>query len=348
MHRVLNYFVRWNAPICVQIFCTSMRAMSSNALSQPPQPDADLVVLDQTSKVDDLAVALSSWDFPPDAYPNGGFFDGQGKLIFNYALNTPCGLGAVWGKCIEVLLLRKAFLVVPQKQYSRAGAHCFFSFWRSNEFPVGHVANPVPICKAASPWMGHNHASASLAWMHAKIMAGWIKVADASPIQPDVLQQMQLHRQLQDQLASRVTPSQVAPNQIVRHPPLANDFSSCCIKFSPDGVLDVNVNGATVPPSDVGFGRRHVYGGKGPVGKEHVNGGKGPISDGGWEHVCDDKGVVVKEHDYRGKGHVDGGASHGDQGQRDGPRPAEHADEWEHVYDDKGVIVMERVMHRTC
>ena len=108
MHRVLNYFVRWNAPICVQIFCTSMRAMSSNALSQPPQPDADLVVLDQTSKVDDLAVALSSWDFPPDAYPNGWFFDGQGKLKFNYTLKPPCGLGPVWARCIEVLLLRNA------------------------------------------------------------------------------------------------------------------------------------------------------------------------------------------------------------------------------------------------
>ena len=50
--------------------------------------------------------------------------------------------------------------------------HPYFCFWHNDELPLGEVFQPVTI-GTICPWQGFNHTSCTLAFNHAKLIAGW-------------------------------------------------------------------------------------------------------------------------------------------------------------------------------
>ena len=298
------------------------------------------------STASEILQALEIWDFPKDAYPKNHL-----KIGVNFMLQKKGHPN------IQALLLRQAFLVKGPGM-----EHSFFCFWHSNDFPLGDVDTPVTVpalspvivpghTKALpiknNPWKGFNHYSATLAFAHAKLLAGWESEAMELPWDgsshpsasscksssaSEILQtQLPLHQIHQMQCSAQRMPHQQSSSAL----PPADQFSSCRIKFSqsPDPP-DPDRSQSQVPDSANTMDKKlcesqyhlaalschklepdalHVMH-LGIVGM-----GKGIKESSTWTSV------------NGGKGHVYGGASHGDQGQSGGSRPSEHADEWEHV-----------------
>ena len=69
---------------------------------------------------------------------------------------------------IHVHLARRAFTTKPAHE-----KHTYFSFWMSEEFDVGPVANPYGIGTCVNMSKGYNHCNATLAFGEIKMLAGW-------------------------------------------------------------------------------------------------------------------------------------------------------------------------------
>ena len=65
-------------------------------------------------------------------------------------------------------LARRAFTTTPAHE-----KHTYFSFWMSEEFDVGPVANPYGIGTCVNMSKGYNHCNATLAFGEIKMLAGW-------------------------------------------------------------------------------------------------------------------------------------------------------------------------------
>ena len=109
---------------------------------------------DSTPK--EIEEALKMWGMPEEAYP------ADGNFVVNYKLTSSPRLPA-----IHVHLLRQAFATKPVTQN-----HSFFSFFNTQEFPIGPVDNPFGIGTNVQH-RGYNHSSATLALGEAKLLAGW-------------------------------------------------------------------------------------------------------------------------------------------------------------------------------
>ena len=98
--------------------------------------------------------ALQLWGMPAEAWPK--------RLRCNYALKKKDHPG------IHVYLRRQVFATTPAHE-----KHTYFSFWMSNAFEVGPVANPYGIGASVNQSKGYDHCSAALAFGEIKLLAGW-------------------------------------------------------------------------------------------------------------------------------------------------------------------------------
>ena len=117
-------------------------------------------VLSFSSSDFDVLVALRRWDMPFEAYPKTSPFAQSCGVSTSYKLRfcTEAGFYVVGGD-ITVHLLMQAF-VIP------GGNADYYSFWNAKDFP-GHDLD-MPCNNACGYFKGRNHASATLAWQHAK------------------------------------------------------------------------------------------------------------------------------------------------------------------------------------
>ena len=114
--------------------------------------------------------ALQLWGMPEEAWPD--------RLRCNYTLKKKDHPD------VHVHLRRQVFATTPAHE-----KHTYYSFWMSDEFEVGPVANPYGIGTNVKS-KGYNHCTATLAFGEIKLLAGW---AD----EPFLLQwhsQFNLHR----------------------------------------------------------------------------------------------------------------------------------------------------------
>ena len=121
----------------------------------PISPYLHQPLLPQNPTQEEILEALQLWCMPEKAYPH------DDKLDVNYTLKSK-GLPK-----IHVHLRRQAFVTQPKTQ-----KHSYFSFWATEEFPIGPVDNPMPPGQCV-PHRGYNHTSATLAFGEAKLLAGW-------------------------------------------------------------------------------------------------------------------------------------------------------------------------------
>ena len=113
-----------------------------------------------------IMTALQLWGMPAEAWPD--------NLCCDYTLNKN-------HPDIHVHLRRQVFTTKPAHE-----KHTYFSFWMSNEFEVGPVANPFGIGPNVKS-KGYNHCTATLAFGEIKLLAGWadepFSFAMAQPVQ---------------------------------------------------------------------------------------------------------------------------------------------------------------------
>jgi hypothetical protein len=105
--------------------------------------------------------ALELWGMPIEAWPKTGKKKSVDKLV-SYTLHKK------GHPDIFVYLRRQMFTTKPQHE-----KHTYFSFWMSNEFEVGPVANPYGIYCSNPQSKGYNHCNAALAFGEIQLLAGW-------------------------------------------------------------------------------------------------------------------------------------------------------------------------------
>ena len=95
---------------------------------------------------------------------------------------------------INVLLVRQAILVKGPGM-----KHSYFCFWHNDEFPLGEVFQPVTIGTICT-WQGFNHTSCTLAFNHAKLIAGWETCSLELPWTPSLKQSSKTDKTLEQPL----------------------------------------------------------------------------------------------------------------------------------------------------
>ena len=103
--------------------------------------------------------ALQLWGMPEEAWPGYGI---PWDNLWNYTLKKKDHPN------IHVHLARQVFTTKPAHE-----KHTYFSFWMSDEFEVGPVANPYGIGTCVTMSKGYNHCNATLAFGEIKLLAGW-------------------------------------------------------------------------------------------------------------------------------------------------------------------------------
>jgi hypothetical protein len=103
--------------------------------------------------------ALELWGMPEEAWPGYGI---PWDNLWNYTLKKKDHPN------IHVHLARQVFTTKPAHE-----KHTYFSFWMSEEFEVGPVANPYGIGTCVNMSKGYNHCNATLAFGEIKLLAGW-------------------------------------------------------------------------------------------------------------------------------------------------------------------------------
>ena len=118
-------------------------------------------VLPYNATEEQVIEALEMWGMPTEAWPVTGKNKGRAQLV-NYTLHKKDHPD------ITVCLGRQMFTTKPPHE-----KHTYYSFWMSQEFEVGPVANPYGIpCKNITH-KGYNHCMAALAFGEIQLLAGW-------------------------------------------------------------------------------------------------------------------------------------------------------------------------------
>ena len=114
-------------------------------------PNAVSVIPDGATE-EQVIEALELWCIPVEAWPKTGKNKSVEELV-SYTLHRKVHPD------ICVYLRKRMFTTYPQHE-----KHLYFSFWMSNEFEVGIVANPYGIDCSCIQHKGYNHCNAALAF----------------------------------------------------------------------------------------------------------------------------------------------------------------------------------------